>query len=66
MSSAGIRTKTIRSGGGRPWLDGTGYYIIGDFGPSELFPALRSDIVIDNYHGPVGQALAEAAGAVYV
>jgi hypothetical protein len=55
-----------------PFAGWAGLDIAGDFGPAELSPAVilrltgaRADIVIDNYHGPVGRALAEASGAGY-
>ncbi|GHV30326.1 hypothetical protein AGMMS4952_17180 [Spirochaetia bacterium] len=51
------------------WL---GFEIIGEYGPAEPSPAvilemvqLRPALVIDNYHGPSGQPIAEAAKAPY-
>ncbi|AEF80863.1 metal ABC transporter solute-binding protein, Zn/Mn family [Leadbettera azotonutricia] len=51
------------------WL---GFEIIGEYGPAEPSPAvilqmvqLRPGLVIDNYHGPSGQPIAEAARASY-
>lgn len=49
------------------WL---GFEIAGEYGPAEPSPrlilqlaALSPDLVIDNYHNPVGRPIAEAAGA---
>ncbi|MDR2499923.1 MAG: metal ABC transporter substrate-binding protein [Treponema sp.] len=51
------------------WL---GFTILGEFGPAEPSPSLILDLVklqpvlvIDNYHGPSGAPIAEAAGAAY-
>jgi len=50
-----------------------GLNIIGEWGPAEPSPAvilslvkLKPDLVIDNYHGPSGEPIAEAAKASYV
>ncbi|GHU84138.1 hypothetical protein FACS189473_0570 [Spirochaetia bacterium] len=52
------------------WL---GFDVIGEYGPAEPSPAVilqmvqtRPALVIDNYHGPSGQPIAEAAKAIYV
>jgi ABC-type Zn uptake system ZnuABC Zn-binding protein ZnuA len=52
------------------WL---GFEVVGEFGPAEPSPAVILDLarlkpvlVVDNYHGPSGQPIAEAANAVYV
>lgn len=52
------------------WL---GYEVVGVFGPEEMSPArvaklgkLSPDLVIDNYHNPLGKGIAEIAGADYV
>jgi hypothetical protein len=51
------------------WL---GFDVIGEYGPAEPSPAVilemvqtRPALVIDNYHGPSGQPIAEAAKAPY-
>jgi ABC-type Zn uptake system ZnuABC Zn-binding protein ZnuA len=56
-----------------PFAQWAGLEIAGEYGPSELSPVeilrlvnLRPALVVDNYHGPVAQAVAEAAGAGYV
>jgi ABC-type Fe3+-hydroxamate transport system substrate-binding protein len=56
-----------------PFAAWMGFDIVGEFGPAEPSPAVilelarvKPALVIDNYHGPSGQPVAEAAGAVYV
>ncbi|MDR1249511.1 MAG: metal ABC transporter substrate-binding protein [Treponema sp.] len=56
-----------------PYAAWMGFEIVGEFGPAEPSPAvilelarLRPVLVFDNYHGPSGQPVAEAAGAAYV
>jgi hypothetical protein len=55
-----------------PFARWAGFEIIGEYGPAEPSPALIFDlaktspaVVIDNYHGPAGQPVAEAARAPY-
>lgn len=57
----------------RPGVEWLGWEIVGEFGPAEPSPTVVADlaktgafIVIDNYHNPVGQAIAESAKAKYV
>jgi zinc transport system substrate-binding protein/iron/zinc/copper transport system substrate-binding protein len=57
----------------RPGVEWLGWEIVGEFGPAEPSPTVVADlaktgafIVIDNYHNPVGQAIAESAQAKYV
>jgi hypothetical protein len=56
-----------------PFVKWIGFDIAGEFGPAEPSPALilelvnaRPDIVIDNYHGPSGMPVAEAARVPYI
>jgi hypothetical protein len=56
-----------------PFVAWLGFEVIGEFGPAEPSPAvildlarLRPALVLDNYHGPSGQPIAEAVNAVYV
>jgi ABC-type Fe3+-hydroxamate transport system substrate-binding protein len=56
-----------------PYAAWMGFEIIGEFGPAEPSPAvilelaqMRPALAIDNYHGPSGWPIAEAAGAAYV
>jgi ABC-type Zn uptake system ZnuABC Zn-binding protein ZnuA len=56
-----------------PYAAWMGFEVAGEFGPAEPSPAvildlaqLKPALVIDNYHGPSGQPIAEAVGAVYV
>lgn len=53
----------------QPFISWLGYDVVGVFGPDELSPvkvaelaSLKPDLVIDNYHTPLGQAIAEIAG----
>jgi zinc transport system substrate-binding protein/iron/zinc/copper transport system substrate-binding protein len=55
-----------------PYVTWMGFEIIGEFGPAEPSPAVILDLarmkpaaVLDNYHGPSGWPVAEAAGAAY-
>jgi hypothetical protein len=55
-----------------PFASWLGFEIAGEYGPAEPSPAvivemvnLKPALVIDNYHGPSGQPIAEASGAVY-
>ena len=55
-----------------PFIEWIGFEIIGEYGPAEPSPAvifqlarLNPYLVIDNYHEPSGQPIAEAAKAVY-
>lgn len=57
----------------RPGVEWLGWEIVGEFGPAEPSPTVVAElaqkgafIVIDNYHNPVGQAIAESAKAKYV
>ncbi|MCI0476798.1 MAG: zinc ABC transporter substrate-binding protein [Anaerolineales bacterium] len=57
----------------RPGVEWLGWEIVGEFGPAEPSPAVVADlakagafIVIDNYHNPVGQPIAESAKVKYV
>jgi len=57
----------------RPGVEWLGWEIVGEFGAAEPSPAVVAElaqkgavIVIDNYHNPVGQAIAESARAKYV
>jgi hypothetical protein len=56
-----------------PYVAWMGFDIIGEFGPAEPSPAVilelaqqKPALVLDNYHGPSGQPIAEAVGAAYV
>jgi ABC-type Zn uptake system ZnuABC Zn-binding protein ZnuA len=56
-----------------PFARWAGLEIAAEYGPSELSPAeilrlvhTRPLLVVDNYHGPVARAVAEASGARYV
>jgi hypothetical protein len=66
-------SKAVVSRAQIPFAQWAGLEIAGDYGPSELSPATLLNlvrkqplIVIDNYHGPGGQSIAEAAKASYV
>ena len=55
-----------------PFAEWLGFEIIGEYGPAEPSPAVILEmvqtgpaLVIDNYHGPSGSPIAEAAGAPY-
>jgi hypothetical protein len=55
-----------------PFIRWLGFEIIGEYGPAEPSPALIVELarlgpvlVIDNYHGPSGTPIAEAAGVPY-
>jgi hypothetical protein len=55
-----------------PFAQWAGLEIIGEYGPAEPSPAVifqlvktEPVLVIDNYHGPSGQPIAEAAGVPY-
>jgi hypothetical protein len=56
-----------------PFVAWLGFDVVGEFGPAEPSPAvilelarMKPALVLDNYHGPSGQPVAEAANAVYV
>jgi ABC-type Fe3+-hydroxamate transport system substrate-binding protein len=56
-----------------PYVAWMGFEVAGEFGPAEPSPAVILELaqmkpaaVLDNYHGPSGQPIAEAAGAAYV
>jgi zinc transport system substrate-binding protein/iron/zinc/copper transport system substrate-binding protein len=56
-----------------PFVAWLGFEVIGEFGPAEPSPAVilelvqaKPALVLDNYHGPSGQPIAEAAKAKYV
>jgi len=55
-----------------PFIQWLGFEIIGEYGPAEPSPAVilelvqtKPPLVVDNYHGPSGFPIAEAAGAPY-
>jgi zinc transport system substrate-binding protein/iron/zinc/copper transport system substrate-binding protein len=55
-----------------PFIKWLGFDIIGEYGPAEPSPALILELarpgpvlVVDNYHGPSGTPIAEAAGGPY-
>jgi ABC-type Zn uptake system ZnuABC Zn-binding protein ZnuA len=56
-----------------PFAQWAGLEIAAEYGPAELSPAeilrlvkTQPLLVVDNYHGPVARAVAEAAGAQYI
>jgi hypothetical protein len=56
----------------RSFVEWLGFEVVGEFGPAEPSPAVIADlvrqgplVVIDNYHNPVGQPIAESARAGY-
>jgi zinc transport system substrate-binding protein len=57
----------------RTYVEWLGFEVVGEFGPAEPSPAVVVElaqkgavVVIDNYHNPVGQPIAESAKAQYV
>jgi zinc transport system substrate-binding protein len=57
----------------RTYVEWLGFEVVGEFGPAEPSPAVVAElaqkgaiVVIDNYHNPVGQPIAESAKAKYV
>jgi len=57
----------------RKFVEWLGFEVVGEFGPAEPSPAVVAElaqkgavVVIDNYHNPVGQPIAESAEAKYV
>jgi zinc transport system substrate-binding protein/iron/zinc/copper transport system substrate-binding protein len=56
----------------KSWMEWMGFAVVGTFGPGEPSPAqmlelikAKPELVIDNYHGPSGQALAESLKVPY-
>jgi zinc transport system substrate-binding protein/iron/zinc/copper transport system substrate-binding protein len=56
-----------------PFIQWLGFSVAGEYGPAEPSPALilelvntRPVLVIDNYHGPSGRPIAEAAKVPYL
>jgi len=57
----------------RTYVEWLGFEVVGEFGPAEPSPAVVVElaqkgavVVIDNYHNPVGQPIAESAKSMYV
>lgn len=67
------RIRVISSGHLKPFLDWLGYQVVATFGFDELTPVrihqlvgLNPHLVVDVWHNPAGEPLAEAAGVPYV
>lgn len=67
------RIRVVSSGHLKPFLDWLGYDVVATFGFDELTPVrihelagLEPHLVVDVWHNPAGEPLAEAAGVPYV